>query len=60
MSMNKGDNVLIFNAKNENTVLATFLENVKGNYLFENIKGKFTVSQKSLLSGVVKFEIIED
>lgn len=59
--MERGNIYLItYNNMNEKTILATFLEEVNGMYLFKDIRGEFAITKKKIKSGEIKLELIED
>ena len=59
--MKHGENYIITyrNADNK-TVLATFLEEFNGMYLFKNINGEFAVTVKKVTNGEITLELVEE
>lgn len=56
-----GESYLItYHNMNNKTVLATFLEEVNGMYLFKNINGEFAVTIKKVTNKEISIELIED
>lgn len=59
--MNNGEHYLLtFKNMNNKTVLATFLEEVSGIYLFRDIHGEFAVTSKKIANKDISVELIED
>lgn len=59
--MERGNTYLItYNNMDNKTVLATFLEEFNGMYLFKDIHGEFAVTQKKVKSGEITLELIEN
>ncbi len=58
--MEKGNTYLItyLNAGNK-TVLATFLEEVNGMYLFKDVHGEFAVTQQKVKNKEITLELME-
>lgn len=59
--MKFGENYLItYHNMNNKTVLAVFIEEVNGMYLFKDIHGEFAVTVKKVESREISIELIED
>lgn len=59
--MKHGENYLItYNNMTGKTILAIFLEEVDGMYLFQDIHGKFAVTKKRIDSNEISLELIKD
>ena len=59
--MERGDNYLItYHNMNNKKILAMFLEEYNGMYLFKNIHGEFGVTKKKIDDHEITLELIED
>lgn len=59
--MKHGENYLItYHNMNNKTVLATFLEEINGMYLFKDIHGEFAITTKKVNDKEISIELIEE
>lgn len=59
--MERGNTYLItYHNTNNKTVVATFLEEVNGMYLFKDIHGEFAVTQIKIEKEEISLELIEN
>lgn len=58
--MKHGENYLITYHTMNKTILATFLEEVNGMYLFKDIHGEFAITIKKVNNKEISIELIED
>ena len=59
--MERGDHYLItYHNMNNIKILATYLEEYNGMYLFKNIHGEFAVTKKKIDDHEITLELIED
>ena len=60
-TMERGDNYLItYHNMNNKKILAMFLEEYNGMYLFKNMHGEFAVTKKKIDNHEITLELIED
>ena len=58
--MEHGDSYLItYHNMDNKTILATFLEEVNGMYLFKDIHGEFAVTKKKIDNKEISVELID-
>ena len=59
--MERGNNYLItYHNMNDKKILAMFLEEYNGMYLFKNMHGEFAVTKKKIDNHEITLELIED
>ena len=59
--MERGNNYLItYHNMDNKKILAMFLEEYNGMYLFKNIHGEFAVTKKKIDNNEISLELIED